>query len=133
MMSDLEKRVRAMEDRIALEDVLLAYYAAVDTLHDLDGLVECFTPDAVFDVTDLGLSKLEGRGAIRDFFRGVFEDTAHHAHHVSNFRISRLTENEATAHGYVIGTAEGRSGIKVFVHCCYDIEYVRTDAGWHLP
>lgn len=131
-MSDLEKRIKTIEDRIALETVLQNYYAAVDTMSDIDGIVACFTEDAVFDVSDLGLEAYRGHDAIRAFFKGVFTDTAHHAHHVSNFRIKSLGENEATARGYVIGAAEGRTGMKIFVHCCYDIEYVRTASGWKI-
>lgn len=131
-MSELEKRLKDIEDRAALESVLLRYYYAVDTLSDVDTLVDCFTPDAIFDVSDLGLEVYRGHDAIRNFFDGVFADTPHHCHHVSNFDITRLEENEASARGYVIGKAEGSNGIKVFVHCCYNIEYVRTDAGWKM-
>lgn len=131
-MSELEKRLKIMEDRAALESVLLKYYYAVDTLSDVDALVDCFTADAIFDVEDLGLEVYRGHDAIRKFFEGVFAETPHHCHHVSNFDVTRLEENEASARGYVIGKAEGRNGIKVFVHCCYNIEYVRTDAGWKM-
>ncbi len=131
-MQDIEKRLRIVEDRAAIEGVLLKYYAAVDTLSDMDSLLDCFTPDAVFDVKDLGLDVYRGHDAIRQFFAGVFSDTACHCHHVSNFNILRLEENEATARGYVIGKAEGKSGFKVFVHCCYDMELVRTGAGWKI-
>jgi len=131
-MSDIEARLRAIEDRAAIEDVLLAYYAAVDSMCDLDGLVDCFTSDAVLDVGDLGLSRLVGHDAIRAFFAGVFRDTAHHAHHISNVRISRLECDEATAHGYVFAKAKGVGGLELFVHCKYDIELVRTAAGWKM-
>ena len=131
-MNDLERRLKVVEDRAALQDVLLKYYAAVDTLSDMDSLLECFTPDAVFDVEDLGLAVYRGHDEIRAFFTGVFADTAYHCHHVTNFNILRLDENEATARGYVIGKAEGKAGFKVFVHCCYDIDYVRTPTGWKM-
>lgn len=131
-MSDLASRLQAIEDRIAIEQVLLDYYRAVDSLSDLDGLVACFTPDAVFDVTKLGLTCYVGQDQIRGFFAGVFADTIHHAHHISNFRISRLAGDEATAHGYVFARAENRAGFKVSVHCWYDMELVRTTAGWKL-
>lgn len=131
-MSDIEARLKAMEDRIAIENVLLAYYTACDSLSDIDGLVNCFLPDGVCDLTDLGLDRLEGHDAIRGFFTGVFAEMTHHAHHVSNFRISRLEGDRATAHGYVIGRAKGRSGLRVDVSCHYDIELVRTSGGWKI-
>ncbi len=131
-MSDLEKRIRMLEDRAALEDVLQRYYAAVDSFTDLDGLLDCFTPDAVFDVEDLGLQKFKGHDAIRKFFKGVFEETLYHVHNVTNFHIKRIEGDEASARGYVIGKAEGRNGVQVLVHCCYNIEYVRTPTGWKM-
>ncbi len=131
-MSELEKRIKTLEDRAALERVLLQYYYAVDTLSDVDSLIDCFTPDAIFDIEDLGLKKYHGHDEIRSFFEGVFAETPYHCHHVSNFDITRLEDNEASARGYVIGKAEGSNGVKVFVHCCYYIDYVRTDAGWKI-
>ena len=131
-MTDLEKRIQDIEDRAALERVLQRYYAAVDSMRDIEGLLDCFTPDAVFDVVDLGLPLLRGHEAIGAFFRGVFDETLHHVHHVSNFRISRLEGDAATGHGYVFAKAEGRNGVKVVVHCKYDIDYVRTRAGWKI-
>ena len=131
-MTDLEKRIQDIEDRAALERVLQRYYAAVDSMRDIEGLLDCFTSDAVFDVVDLGLPLLRGHEAIRTFFRGVFDETLHHVHHVTNFRVSRLAGDEATGHGYVFAKAEGRNGVKVVVHCKYDIEYVRTPDGWKI-
>jgi hypothetical protein len=43
--SDLERRVRAIEDRIEIEDVIIRYANAVDFLDD-DLLETCFTDDA---------------------------------------------------------------------------------------
>ncbi|HZU63788.1 MAG TPA: nuclear transport factor 2 family protein [Novosphingobium sp.] len=131
-MHSLEQRIRELEDRAELERVLLQYYTAVDTLADMDGLLACFTPDALFDVADLGLEVYRGHGAIRAFFQGVFADTRYHCHHVTNFHINHLAGDEAKARGYVIGKAEGRGGASVFVHCCYDITYVRTAQGWKI-
>ena len=131
-MNDIDRRLETLEDRAALEAVLLRYYHAVDTLSDLDTLVDCFTPDAVFDVEDLGLAVYRGHDAIRAFFKEVFEHTPHHCHHVSNFDVTRLEGDTASARGYVIGRANGANGVKVFVHCCYAIEYLRTPQGWKM-
>lgn len=131
-MGELEKSIRRLEDRAAIEDVLLQYYSAVDTLSDMDSLIDCFTPDAVFDLEGLGLAVYRGHDEIRAFFAGVFADTLYNCHHISNFRVRRLEGDEASARGYVIGKAEGKAGAQVFVHCCYDIEYVRTAAGWKI-
>jgi hypothetical protein len=46
--------------------------------------------------------------------------------------VSRLADNDATGHAYVIGRAKARSGMDVFVSCYIDIEYVRTGTGWKM-
>ncbi len=131
-MTDIEMRLRTLEDREALKAVLLQYYYAVDSMTDYDRLVDCFTEDATFDVEDLGLAVYRGHDAIRAFFEGVFSSTLHHCHHISNFDITRLEENEASARGYVFAKAQGRDGSNIVVHCSYAIEYVRTSAGWKI-
>lgn len=131
-MSSIEQRLQTFEDHLALEQVLQNYYAAVDSLSDLDGLVNCFTEDAIFDVSPLGLKEYQGHDAIRDFFKGVYADTKWHAHHVTNFRVTSLDGDKATGRGYVFARAEGQTGMQVTVHCYYDIQYVRTASGWKI-
>src|SRR5690349_16203954 len=125
-MTAAAKHLKTLMDRAELESVLLKYYYAVDSLSDIEGLLDCFTSDSVFDVADLGLEVYQGHDAIRSFFEGVFATTAHHCHHVTNFDVTRLEDNEASARGYVMAKAEGKNGQKLVVHCCYYIEYVRT-------
>ncbi|MFA7587007.1 MAG: nuclear transport factor 2 family protein [Novosphingobium sp.] len=124
--------LRRLADRAELEDVLLRYYYAVDSKKDLDGLVDCFTEDAVFDVADLGLKAYTGHAAIRAFFEGVFATTEWHCHHLSNFHVVALNEDTAQARGYVFAKACGTDGSKIEVNCCYDIDYVRTANGWKI-
>ena len=81
-MSTVEDRLQAVEDRFALEDTLNAYCAAIDSLSDMDGLLNCFTEDAVLD-----LPVFKGHAEIRGFFQQVFDDMTHHAHFATNFAI----------------------------------------------
>lgn len=131
-MSDLEVRIQRIEDREALHDVLLAYYTAVDSLSDLDGLVECFTEEALFDVSPLGIGQFVGRPAIRGFFAQVFADMSHHAHHVTNIRIWSQDDKAATGRAYVVGRGRSHAGMQVFVSCYIDLEYARTGSGWKI-
>ena len=124
--------LQRLADRAELEDVLLRYYYAVDSMKDIDGLVDCFTEDAEFDVADLGLTVYRGRQAIRDFFTGVFATTAWHCHHVTNFHIVDQGEDAARARGYVFAKARGGDGLEIEVNCCYDMDYRKTDAGWKI-
>lgn len=56
-MATLEERIQLIEDRQALQDLLTAYCTAVDSLTDLEGLLDCFTDDAVFDLSGIDLPR----------------------------------------------------------------------------
>ncbi|MDE2596968.1 MAG: nuclear transport factor 2 family protein, partial [Sphingomonadales bacterium] len=43
-----------LEDRIALEDLTIAYAAAVDAMGDPDDVARLFTPDCEFDLSGIG-------------------------------------------------------------------------------
>ena len=68
-MLTIENRLQKIEDRAALRDVLTAYCTAVDSLSDMDGLLNCFTEDAVFDLSGISLPRFDGDSEIRKFFR----------------------------------------------------------------
>ncbi len=67
------------EDRSAIGDTLALLGHLVDS-GQLDRLEEAFTPDAVYDLTDVGLGALEGVEAIRQGARqlGARNPVAHH-------------------------------------------------------
>ncbi|HZU63911.1 MAG TPA: nuclear transport factor 2 family protein [Novosphingobium sp.] len=119
-----------LEDRIALQDLMTAYCYAVDRLDDIDTLLALFTPDATLDFTRIGLPLMEGHGAIRAFFDGVFADMTHHAHHIGNFRPIRHAGDTAAMTAYVHGLGRARDGNTVDVHVEYTFDCVRTAAGW---
>lgn len=131
-MSDLEERIRRIEDRQAMYERLLAYYVACDRLSDVDDLLTSFTPDAEFDLSGLGLPLMQGHGAIGPFFAAVFKDMAHHAHFISNFRLSRQERDTATGLAYVIGLGRSHAGADVTVHANLEIDYVRVGDDWKI-
>jgi len=131
-MATIEERVQHLEDRQALQDVLTAYCTAVDSLSDLDGLLDCFTEDAVLDLTGIDLPRFAGREAIKGFFRQVFTDMSHHAHYNSNFAVDKLERDTATCRAYVIGMGATHDGRSVLVYVRYFLDFVRTAAGWKM-
>lgn len=82
-MSDLEKRVRRLEDRAEINDLVVAYFLAADG-DDLDGVGESFTEDATFSSS--GAQNAASRAGIVDFIRtargymGLTIHTPHYAH-----------------------------------------------------
>jgi len=127
-----EDRWKAIEDRLALEDVLKAYCAAVDSLSDMDGLLNCFTEDAVLDLGGINLPRFDGHAGIRQFFTQVFADMTHHAHFISNFTVARYDGDTAHCTAYVMGMGVARDGQSVLVYVKYFLDYVRTPSGWKM-
>lgn len=123
---------RAIEDRFALQDLVTAYCYAVDKLEDVDGLLSLFTEDAIFDLSPIGLPSIQGHGAIRTFFEGVFEMMTHHAHYVANFTVQRLEGDHASTRAYVMGMGNARDGSSVLVYVDYYLDCVRTPSGWKI-
>ena len=119
-----------IEDRLAIEDLLVSYCAAVDTLHDIDAICAVFTEDAVFDLSGIGLPSKQGHAGIREFFAAVFEANTHHAHYLTNFALTSFDGDRASARAYIIGMGRGKDGSSVTVNGRYYFDVVRTPAGW---
>ncbi len=128
----VEARLRAVEDRFALQDVLNAFCNAVDSLADMEGLLNCFTEDAVFDLTGIGLARHTGHPEIRNFFAQVFNDMSHHAHLSANFTVDRLDGDRSECRAAVLGTGATHDGRTVLVYVRYFLDFVRTRSGWRI-
>jgi ketosteroid isomerase-like protein len=64
-LDDLNRRVQALEDELAIHRVIVRYGLAVD-IGDADGAADTFTEDTVYDV-DVGL--MRGRDGVRQMVR----------------------------------------------------------------
>ena len=119
-----------IEDRLAIEDLLVAYAHAIDTMGDIDPVLAVFTEDAVYDLSGIGLSTLRGHDAIRGFCATVFANMAHQAHYLSNFAVTAYQGDTASMRAYVTGIGRGKDGSSGHVHGRYYFDLVRTAAGW---
>nr|NIS34832.1 nuclear transport factor 2 family protein [Actinomycetota bacterium]NIU69581.1 nuclear transport factor 2 family protein [Actinomycetota bacterium]NIW31455.1 DUF4440 domain-containing protein [Actinomycetota bacterium]NIX23794.1 DUF4440 domain-containing protein [Actinomycetota bacterium] len=70
-MTDLEARLRRVEDQLAIRQLVAEYGFAVDA-HDLDRLAELFTPDAVWDMAN-GTMRMEGRDEVIGRYGAVIQ------------------------------------------------------------
>ena len=131
-MPTLEERLQQIEDRFALEDALTRYCTGIDSLEDVDALLESFTDDAVFDLTGIDLPRFEGREALRGFFVQVFDDMTHHAHFTTNFAIDEITAGTARCTAYVMGMGVARDGNDVLVYVKYFLDFVKQNGGWKI-
>ena len=119
-----------IEDRFAIQDVLIAYADAVDQMDSIDAICAVFTEDAVFDLSGIGLAAVHGHDGIRTFFTNVLANMAHHAHYLTNFAITAYDGDTASIRAYVIGMGVGKDGRTVTVNGRYYFDVRRTDAGW---
>ncbi len=119
-----------IEDRLAIEDLMVSYCTAVDSLGDLQALCDVFTEDGVLDLSGIGLPKKIGHAGIREFFTGVFADMSHHAHYLTNFAMTAYDGDTASARAYIIGMGRSKDGNEVTVNGRYYFDVRRTPAGW---
>lgn len=122
----------SIDDRLAIEDLTVAYCTAVDTIGDIDGVCALFTPDAVYDLSGIGMAELHGHEAIRAFFAGAFPTMAHNAHYISNFALTGHAGETATARAYVHAMSTGIDGSCMEVRARYFFDVVRSAAGWKI-
>lgn len=130
-MSDLETRLRQVEDRLAIQDLVQLYGYVMDE-RDLEGLPQLFTEDGELYSED-GVFQAVGLQTISDTYAGRYSalgPTYHYAHGV----IVRFDDNDSdVAHGLVNGNAEVvRNGVTMVVALRYKDTYQRTDQGWRI-
>lgn len=119
-----------IEDRLAINDLMIAYCTAVDSLSDAQAVCEVFTEDAEFDLSGIGLPRISGHAGIRAFFEGVFADMTHHAHYLTNFAMTAYDGDTASARAYIIGMGRAKDGNEVTVNGRYYFDARRTEQGW---
>jgi uncharacterized protein (TIGR02246 family) len=125
--TSLAARVRRLEDRQELADLVARYGPAVDD-RDADAIAELFAEDSVFD-TVAGV--MRGREQVVAYYLerlSQFGASFHYPH-------SQTVEfdGEDRAHGLVTAHAEMASGSEAFwVALRYHDEYVREDGRWRF-
>ncbi len=132
-MSDLERRIQALEDVEAIKRLKYRYWRHLD-LKQWDELAACFAADAAVSYGD-GRYRFAGVDAIMRFLRESLgretgSVTIHHGHHPE----IELT-GQATARGrwalynYLFNDAQHRG---VRIGAFYDDEYVKLAGEWKL-
>jgi uncharacterized protein (TIGR02246 family) len=127
--TSLEDRLRRIEDRFAIMDLVAAYCSAIDG-RDLDAFVDCFTADGVIRHED-GVMRLDGREAIRDYYSMRFPAygvTFHYPHsHVVTLEGPDEADGVVTAHAEM--ALDGAGWIAAFR---YTDTYRREGGRWRF-
>lgn len=130
--SDLEKRIQALEDRNAIEDIIVQYGRGVDD--DNNELVaNCFSDDAEMNIGDLHAGP--GGKAIADFLDSLRGSNTFEATHLFTNISYEIDGDVAKGRNDVVAyTVRGEPGSQL-VHLrqvYYLDDFVRTDKGWRI-
>lgn len=127
-MMDMEARLRRLEDRAALDDLVVRYFLAADS-DNLESLGACFTEGASF--ASSGVIDARGRQGIQDFM------AASRAHmgltvHTPNFTLYDFTDADNVS-GLVGAHLElVLAGQSLFGVVRYQDDYIRSNDGWRI-
>lgn len=125
---DLEQRLRRIEDRFELQDLVVKYFNASDD-DDYPALEATFTPEVTF--VGSGFGEAKGRAAVMEFLitsRAAMGLTVHTPNYVL---IDFDGEDRAT--GQVGAHLElTRGGKGLFGAVRYLDQYVRLEEGWRI-
>ncbi len=127
-MSDLEKRLRRLEDRAELQDLVVRYFVAADDDNYI-ALAATFSSDAVFEAG--GFHGGSSREEIVEFIRNDRRSMGPTIH-TPNFTLFEFPgEDHAT--GLVGAHLElSRGGRTLFGAVRYEDEYVRAEGRWRI-
>jgi ketosteroid isomerase-like protein len=128
---DLEQRLRRLEDRVEIGELIARYGLAMDN-RDMAAMPELFTEDVVIRSED-GVMNVHGREAAVELFRGRFKVLGP-SNHVSHDRIIHFDpENPDRATGIVLSHAEmNRKGMAMLAAIRYHDVYQREGLGWRF-
>jgi len=125
---DLEQRLRRLEDRAAISDLVVSYFLASDD-DDSDGIAASFTQDAIFSSS--GQRNASGRAAIVAFIKAARSHMGLTIH-TPNYVQCRL-ESADRASGIVGAHLElVLAGVSVFGAVRYVDSYVRDGGVWRI-
>jgi ketosteroid isomerase-like protein len=106
-------------------------YALRNDRFDVDGVMELWVDDCLFDMSELGMRRLEGFAAVRGYFEKE-RDALTHIMHVTTNHIIDVAGDEATGTAYFLAIAVTNQGNENQARGFYDDRYVRTADGWRF-
>lgn len=123
-MTDIEARIRALEDRAEIAELRARYCAYLDA-HDWDALVQLYTEDGEFH----GMGVAKGRNELRAFYARVSHEAFDAFWHFSSNETIELDGDRATGETYL----NQPSVIDGVAYACagrYRDEFVRQEGRW---
>ena len=131
--NDLQKRVRELEDRAALKELVDTFSILADK-KDVRAQVQLFTASATAETFRKGVlvTKLSGRKEMEDAF-GAFLKNFETVYHFNGQQTVTISGDKATGVSYCMVTLIGLEGgkkMKTSIGVYYQDEYVRENGRW---
>lgn len=125
----LEDRVRRLEDRVAIDELIARYCLVMDN-REVEAIAGLFTPDVHFCSAD-GVMDARGRQAAVEMFRGRFSVLGP-SNHFTHDRIVEFDPGDPDrASGLVLSHAEmQRKGEPMLAAMRYEDAYRRHEGRW---
>ena len=128
----LERRVRDLEDRLALLQLVATYGPAVDS-GSPEPTARLWTEDGVYDVFP---KVLRGRGDIADMVTGELHQSliARGAAHLQSLPHIEITGDRAvvTTYSQLVLRDEATDSYRIWRTSANRWEFIRTDQGWRV-
>ena len=128
MSSDLEQRIRNLEDIEAIKQLKARYCSVCDDNHNPDEITKLFAEDGTWEGE--GLGKHQGHAAIRALFEGFQKRISFSQHNVMN-PVIRVDGDTAKGAWYFLGPFTFRKGNRaMWLAARYEEDYVREGGQW---
>ncbi len=129
--TDLVARIRRLEDREAIRELVAAYGYTIDN-RDIDGLAALFCSDGVLQSAD-GIMNAAGRAAIVDMYKGRFAVLGPTFHFTHDHAITLDETDPDRASGIIASHAEvTRHGETMLAAIRYHDDYRREEGRWRF-
>lgn len=129
--SELEIRLRRLEDREAIRELVGRYGYVIDN-RDLDGVAELFCEDGILESQD-GVMQARGRAAIIELYKGRYAALGPTFHYTHDHAIALDEADPDTATGIIASHAEVmRNGEAMLAAIRYFDNYRREDGRWRF-
>ena len=129
--ADLEARIRRLEARVEIGELIARYGLVMDN-RDVLAMGDLFTADVIIESAD-GVMNIRGREAAVELFRGRFKVLGP-SNHVSHDRVLTFYDsNPDEAGGLVLSHAEmNRKGVAMVAAIRYHDTYQRDAGRWRF-
>ena len=121
-----------IEDRLALQDMLVGYCRAIDRRADADDAAAFYAQQGVLDNSAVGAPVAEGREEVRAMIDGMFTGMESLEHYLSNFVVESSDADRAHLSAYVVAHGKPKEGDAFSMRGTYAVEGRNVDGAWRI-